>query len=80
MHSKYILVSIDDDEDVEEMLSFPLKYSECQFLELYIKKKYIPSFGYYSRLLIQVDNIIGPSSSFVTPMVQTDSVEAIFAE
>ena len=39
MQSKYILVSIDDDEDVQEILIFSLKYSECQFLELYIEKK-----------------------------------------
>ena len=51
MQSKYILVSIDDDEDVQEILIFSLKYSECQFLELYIEKEDIPSFGYYSRLL-----------------------------
>ena len=31
MQSNYILVPIDDDEDVEEMLTFPLKYSECRF-------------------------------------------------
>ena len=44
MQSKYILVPIDDDEDVEEMLIFPLKYSEYQFLELYIEKEDVPSF------------------------------------
>ena len=80
MQSKYILVSIDDDEDIEEILTIPLKYSECRCLELYIEKKDVPSFGYYSRLLTQTDNIVGPSSPFITPMVQTDSVEAIFVE
>ena len=29
MQSKYILVSIDDYEDVQKMLTFPLKFSEC---------------------------------------------------
>ena len=62
------------------MLTFPLKYSEYQFLKLYIEKKDVSSFGYYNQLLTQADNIIGPSSPFVTPMVQTDSVEAVFAE
>ena len=62
------------------MLTFPLKYSEYRFLELYIEKKDVPSFGYHSRLLTQADNNVGPSSPFVTPMVQIDSVEAIFAE
>ena len=66
MQSKYILVSIDDDDDVEEMLTFPLKYSDCRFLELYIEKADVPSFGYHSR--------------FLTQAVQTDSVEAGFAE
>ena len=80
MQSKYILVPIDDDEDVEEMLIFSLKYSECRFLKLYIEKKDVPSFGYYSRLLTQADNNVGPSSLFVTPMVQIDSVKVIFAE
>ena len=51
MQSSYILVPIDDNEDVEEILIFPLKYSECRFLELYIEKEDVPSFGYYSRLL-----------------------------
>ena len=69
MQSKYILVPIDDDDDVEEMLTFPLKYSECQFLELYIEKEDVPSFGYHSRLLTQADNNVGPSSPFVTLMV-----------
>ena len=70
----------DDDDDVEEMLTFPLKYSDCRFLELYIEKKDVPSFGYHTRLLTQADNNVGPSSPFVTPMMQTDSVKAIFAE
>ena len=57
-----------------------MKYSEYRFLELYIEKKDVPSFGYYSRLLTQANNNVGPSSPFITPMVQTDSVEAVFAE
>ena len=69
MQSKYILVPIDDDEDVEEMLSFPLKYSEYRILELYIEKEDVPSFRYYCQLLTQTDNNVGPSSPFVTPMV-----------
>nr|XP_019706833.1 uncharacterized protein LOC109506005 [Elaeis guineensis] len=80
MQSNYILVPIDDDEDVEEMLTFPLKYSECRFLELYIEKKNVPSFGYDSRHSTQTDNNVGLSSSFVTLMVQTNSVDAVFAE
>ena len=51
MQSKYILVPIDDDEDIKEMLTFFLKYSECRLLKLYIEKEDVPSFGYYSRLL-----------------------------
>ena len=39
MQSNYILVPIDDDEDIEEILTFSLKYSECRILELYIEKK-----------------------------------------
>ena len=39
MQSNYILVPIDDDEHIEEMLTFLLKYSKYRFLELYIEKE-----------------------------------------
>ena len=80
MQSKYILVSINDDEDVQKILIFFLKYLKYQFLELYIEKKDVSNFGYYSRLLTQEGNTPGPFFPFVTLMVQTDSVEAMFAE
>ena len=62
MQSKYILVPIDDDEDIQKIFIFFLKFLEYRYIELYIEKKdvssnenttqvLVPRFGYFSRLL-----------------------------
>ena len=40
----------------------------------------VPRFGYFSGLLTQEGNTLWPFSSFLSPMVRTVSVEAIFTE
>ena len=63
MQSKYIIVSINDDEDIQKILIFFLKYPKYRYVKLFVEKEDVPTnenviqtivprFGYFSRLLI----------------------------
>ena len=79
MQSKYVLISIDDNKDIQKILIYFLKFLEYQYIELYIEKKIysnenttqmmVPMFGYFNGLLTQGGNTPESFSPFLSPMV-----------